>query len=173
MAIINRNSFITEVDIYIEGIVKGTDRLYKVVQLSKQCCGQILQDSFEIYKTFPRCIIIKFEWIVDVQSQSYLTILRKTILKLTYSLKSTILNVDFTLKLRIYRSLKNNTIQYDVICYNSYDGNILTCNLNQIKNEDDNCSTFNRLSLNFRAKFHLGVSSLLAWIVGPLRTGRL
>ena len=31
---------------------KGTDRLCKVVELSMQCCGQILQDSFETYKTY-------------------------------------------------------------------------------------------------------------------------
>ena len=39
---------------------KGTDRLCKVVELSMQCCGQILQfsfETFETYTTFPRCII--------------------------------------------------------------------------------------------------------------------
>ena len=30
---------------------KGTDRQCKVVKLSMQCCGQILQDSFESLKT--------------------------------------------------------------------------------------------------------------------------
>ena len=27
--------------------IKGTDQLCKVVKLSVQCCGKILQDSFE------------------------------------------------------------------------------------------------------------------------------
>ena len=27
-----------------------------------QCCGQILQDSFETYNTFSRCIITEFEF---------------------------------------------------------------------------------------------------------------
>ena len=50
---------------------KGTDRLCKVGKLSMQCCGQILQDSFEIYKIFPRCIITEFECIVDVQNHEF------------------------------------------------------------------------------------------------------
>ena len=36
--------------------IKGTDRLCKVVLL----------DSFETYKTFPRCLITEFERKVDV-----------------------------------------------------------------------------------------------------------
>ena len=47
---------------------KETHRLCKVVKLSMQCCGQIPQDSFETYKTFPRCIITEFECIVDIQN---------------------------------------------------------------------------------------------------------
>ena len=31
---------------------KGSDRLCKVVKLSMQCCGKLLSDSFETYKTF-------------------------------------------------------------------------------------------------------------------------
>ena len=34
-----------------------------------QCCGQILKDSFETYKTFPRWIITEFECKVDVQNR--------------------------------------------------------------------------------------------------------
>ena len=32
--------------------LKGSDRLCKVVELSMQCCGKLLSDSFETYKTF-------------------------------------------------------------------------------------------------------------------------
>ena len=49
-------------------VIKGTDRLCKVVKLSMQCCGQILYDSFETYKPFPRYIITEFERNVDVQN---------------------------------------------------------------------------------------------------------
>ena len=31
-----------------------------------QCCGQILQDIFETYKTFPQCIKTEFDFIVNV-----------------------------------------------------------------------------------------------------------
>ena len=31
---------------------KGSDRLCKVAELSMQCCGKLLQDSFETYFTF-------------------------------------------------------------------------------------------------------------------------
>ena len=51
--------------------IKGTDRLCKVVKLSMQCCGQILQGSFETYKTFPQCIISEFEYIVDAQNHEF------------------------------------------------------------------------------------------------------
>ena len=48
-------------------MLKGTDRLCKVVKLCMQCCGQI-QDSFKTYKTCPRCIIIlSLSAIVEVQ----------------------------------------------------------------------------------------------------------
>ena len=50
---------------------KGTDRLCKVDKLSMQCCGQILWDSFETYKTFPRYIITEFECKVDVQNHEF------------------------------------------------------------------------------------------------------
>ena len=30
-------------------MVKGSDRLCKVVELSMQCCGKLLSDSFETY----------------------------------------------------------------------------------------------------------------------------
>ena len=52
-------------------VLKGTDRLCKVVKLSVQCCGQILKVSFETYKTFPRCIITEFERKVDVQNHEF------------------------------------------------------------------------------------------------------
>ena len=51
--------------------LKGTDWLCQVVKLSMQCCGHILQDSFETYKTFTRCIITEFECIVDVQNHEF------------------------------------------------------------------------------------------------------
>ena len=44
---------------------------FKVVKLRMQCCGKILQDSIEIYKTFPRCIITEFECIVDVHNHEF------------------------------------------------------------------------------------------------------
>ena len=31
---------------------KGSNRLCKVVELSMQCCGKLLSDSFETYETF-------------------------------------------------------------------------------------------------------------------------
>ena len=37
--------------------LKGSDRICKVVKLNMKCCGKILYDSFETYKTFPQCII--------------------------------------------------------------------------------------------------------------------
>ena len=36
-----------------------------------QCCGKILQDSFEANETFPRCIISEFECKVDVQNHEF------------------------------------------------------------------------------------------------------
>jgi len=33
-------------------LLKGSDRLCKVVELSMQCCVKLLSDSFETYKTF-------------------------------------------------------------------------------------------------------------------------
>ena len=53
------------------GGLKGTDRLCKVVKLSMQCCGQILEDSFEPYKTFLRSVSPEFERKVDVQNRSF------------------------------------------------------------------------------------------------------
>jgi len=44
---------------------------YVIVKLSMQCSGQILQDLFEKYKTFPRCIITKFECTVDVKNHEF------------------------------------------------------------------------------------------------------
>jgi len=35
-----------------DSIIKGSDRLCKVVELSIQYCGKLLSDSFETYKTF-------------------------------------------------------------------------------------------------------------------------
>jgi len=35
-----------------KGLLKGTDRLWKVVELNMQCCGQILYDSFGHIKLF-------------------------------------------------------------------------------------------------------------------------
>ena len=52
-------------------IIKGTDRLCKVVELSMQCCGLIPYDSFETYKKFPQCIISEFERKVDVQNHEF------------------------------------------------------------------------------------------------------
>ena len=51
--------------------VEGTDRLFKVVKLGMPCCGQILKDSFETYKTCPRFIITKFECKIDVQNHEF------------------------------------------------------------------------------------------------------
>jgi len=36
-----------------------------------QCCGQILLDSFETYKTFPRCISTEYERKVDVLNHEF------------------------------------------------------------------------------------------------------
>ena len=36
-----------------------------------QCCEKILKDSFETYKTFPRCIITELECKVDVQNHEF------------------------------------------------------------------------------------------------------
>ena len=51
--------------------LKETDRLCKVVEQSMQCCGQILQDSFETYKTFKRSVNPEFERKVDVQNRTF------------------------------------------------------------------------------------------------------
>ena len=50
-------------------LFKGSDRLCKVVELSMQSCGQILQDSFETFETVTRFINPEFERKVDVQTQ--------------------------------------------------------------------------------------------------------
>ena len=50
---------------------KWTDRLCELVKLSVQCCGQILWDSFETYKTFQRCLITDFECIFDGQNHKF------------------------------------------------------------------------------------------------------
>ena len=42
-----------------------------VVELSMQYCGQILQDSYETYKTFLRCIITEFGRKVDFQNNLF------------------------------------------------------------------------------------------------------
>ena len=47
---------------------KGSDRLCKVVELSMQSCGQILEDLFETYETVTRSINPEFERKVDVQT---------------------------------------------------------------------------------------------------------
>ena len=49
---------------------KGKDRLFKVVEMSMQCCGQIPQDSFETSKTFLRSVNPEFERKVDVQNRT-------------------------------------------------------------------------------------------------------
>ena len=41
--------------------VKGSDQLCKVVELRMQCCGQILQDLFETYRTFYRSVNPEFK----------------------------------------------------------------------------------------------------------------
>ena len=40
--------------------------LCKVVKLSMQCCGKLLLDSFETYKTFLRPVNLEFEHKFDV-----------------------------------------------------------------------------------------------------------
>ena len=50
---------------------KGSDRLCKVVELSMQYCGQILQDSFETFEMVTRSINPEFERNVDVQTQYF------------------------------------------------------------------------------------------------------
>ena len=94
--------------------IKGTDRLYKIiVELSVQCCGKLLSDSFwKICKSWVWAqsrssklyhlirLLYNFYFIL---CRRYLVILKKPILK-AYPPKSTILNVEFALKLRIYRS---------------------------------------------------------------------
>ena len=52
-------------------IIKGSDRLCKVVELSMQCCGKLLSDSFETYKTFYRSVIPEFECKFDVQNSYF------------------------------------------------------------------------------------------------------
>ena len=63
----------TNISIEQYHLIQGTDRLCKVIKLSMQCCGQILKDSFETYKTFPRCINIdtEFECKDDVQNHEF------------------------------------------------------------------------------------------------------
>ena len=45
--------------------------MYKVVELSMQYCGQILQDLFKTYETVTRSINPEFERKVDVQTQYF------------------------------------------------------------------------------------------------------
>ena len=52
-------------------LLKGSDRQCMVVERSMQYCRKDLQDSFETYKTFPRCIITEFEWKVDFQNHEF------------------------------------------------------------------------------------------------------
>ena len=42
-------NFAIIVIISFTNIIKGSDRLCKVVELSMQCCGKFLSDSFETY----------------------------------------------------------------------------------------------------------------------------
>ena len=49
--------------------IKGSDRLFKVVELNMQCCGQILSDSFETSSW--RSVNPEFERKFDVQNSSY------------------------------------------------------------------------------------------------------
>ena len=46
--------------------IKGSDRLFKVVELNMQCCGQILSDSFETSSW--RSVNPEFERKFDVQN---------------------------------------------------------------------------------------------------------
>ncbi len=48
---INGFMFVSEYTIVAEyiNVLKGSDRLCKVVELSMQCCGKLLSDSFETY----------------------------------------------------------------------------------------------------------------------------
>ena len=46
----------------------GSDRLCKVVELSMQCCGKLLSDLFDTYKTFERSVNPQFERKFDVQN---------------------------------------------------------------------------------------------------------
>ena len=45
--------------------------MYKVVELSMQYCGQILQDLFKTYETVTRSINPEFERKADVQTQYF------------------------------------------------------------------------------------------------------
>ena len=51
--------------------LKGIETGYVRYLKSMQCCGQILQDSFDTYKTFPRCKITEIERQVDVQNHKF------------------------------------------------------------------------------------------------------
>ena len=48
---INGFMFVSEYTIVAEyiNVLKGSDRLCKIVELSMQCCGKLLSDSFEKY----------------------------------------------------------------------------------------------------------------------------
>ena len=49
-------------------IIKGSDWLCKVVELSIQYCRKLLEASFETYKTFERSVNPEFERKFDVQN---------------------------------------------------------------------------------------------------------
>ena len=50
------------------GYFKGSDRQCKVVELNMQCCGKLILDSFETYKTFSRSVNPEFELKFDVKN---------------------------------------------------------------------------------------------------------
>ena len=52
-------------------LVKGSGRLCKVVELNMQCCGKLLSDSFEPYKTFERSVNPEFGRKFDVQNSYF------------------------------------------------------------------------------------------------------
>ena len=52
-------------------VFKGSDRLCKVVELSMQCYGKLLSDSFETYSTFYRSVNPVLERKFDVQNSYF------------------------------------------------------------------------------------------------------
>ena len=52
-------------------LFKVTDRLCKVVELSMQCSGQILEDTFETYNTPERSVNPEFERKIDGQNRTF------------------------------------------------------------------------------------------------------